>query len=531
MFIKMRSVSALCLLISSASLALMAGCAITPETRMQTAPASLRLAEGQGVLALKVTSNRPSVSTFFPKWSTLRVTNIELNEKFTLSDRSDSSAGNSLFIDTLPAGSYVIEAVGNLASGAITISEGAAAGPNFPGFKIANGQLTHLGTLVYVRKHFPVNSSEYRWAQSDSPFDREAALRQLEPSLAKRLAAAPVLGWDAGPVLQQLKAGLAESRRLTLRLNSPVRMPDGSVLFGESFGQLVVRAKSGEWQWYQTPSVLPIRSVHLLSNGKVLAGSDDALLLLGSLESGQWQPLSLPINDASVIYIGDLPKTGRIVVILQTRLTFVGLSTDLSGPLQWKEEFTRPRAIFSNPLVDARGKVLVADGRPILITGGGQAELESVAYEPSSGTWKVVHSSESLIPDRMVSLPSGPVGLFRGVPLTGMYFATSGDGGLTWEKRGELNWSSGSLLFISPKTGFVVRIDSIPVVNPENAELSTWRSDDAGLSWNEVGPTPAIYGSLIQIGDNEELAYASLNGKFFVSKDGGRSWQREREVP
>jgi len=528
---KMKSVSSTCLLISSALLALTAGCAITPEARMQTAPGSIRLADGQGVLALKVTSNRPSVSTFFAKWTTLRVTNTDRNEQFTLTDRSDSSAGHSLFVESLPAGAYLIDAVGNQASGWLTITEGAKAGASFPGFRIAGGQLTHLGTLVYVRKHFPINSAEYRWGQSDSPFDREAALRQLEPLLAKRLAAAPVLGWDEGPALQQRKATLAESRPHTMRLDSPVRMPDGGLLFGESFGQLAIRTQGGDWRWYQTPGVLPIRSVYRLSNGKVLAGSDDALLLLGSLESGQWEPLPLPVNDASVIYIGELPKSGRIVVILQTRVAFVGLSTDLGQPAQWKEEFTRPRAIFSNPLFDARGKVLVTGGRPLLITGSAQAELDSVAFVPPSGTWKSAHSPESLLPDRMVSVPNDSIGMFKGVPLTGMYFATSDDYGVTWEKRGELNWAQGSVLFISPSTGFAVRTDSIPAMDPEKFELSIWRTDDAGRNWSKVGPTPGTQGALIQVGDGEQLAYATFNGKFFVSRDGGKSWAREREVP
>lgn len=271
-----------------ALLAALGGCAISPETRSQSAPSALRLETGQGLLALKITSNRPAVSTFFAKWTTLRVRNTESKDTITVVNRSDSSAGHSLFLQPLPPGTYEIESVGNQASGWLTITESAKAGQALPRFRVASGQLTDLGTLVYVRKHYPVDSSQFRWAQEDSPFDRTAVLRQLEPSLSKQLGSSPVNTWTQGEQLVARRAAYTSSRSLTMRAMSPARGPDGALYLGEAFGQIAARSASGVWTWIETPTALPIRAVHVDAAGSIYAGSDDGVLMVLRRASGSW---------------------------------------------------------------------------------------------------------------------------------------------------------------------------------------------------------------------------------------------------
>src|SRR5262249_7500720 len=105
------------------------------------------------------------------------------------------------------------------------------------------------------------------------------------------------------------------------------------------------------------------------------------------------------------------------------------------------------------------------------------------------------------------------------------------DYGVTWQRRGDLNWANGSLLFVSDQTGFVVRTDSIPALDPEKFEISLWRTDDGGRTWNRVGPLPPLHGALLSLKGAEELGYRSENGRFLVSTDGGKTWRVEREVP
>ena len=509
-----------------------AGCAMTPEARAKYAPGAVQVSPGQGLVALKITGNRPGVSTFFGKWATLRVQNLSTKETFALSDRSDSSAPHSLFVEALPAGTYSIDAVGNQASGWLTITEGARARGTFPTFKIADGHITNLGTLAYIRNHYPVDTAQFQWGELESPFDQTSIVRQLEPSLASRLSKRTVLGWDEGNQLRERQAAVEASRHNTLRVLAPTPLADGSFLFGESFGQIAMRSRAGDWRWLQTPAALPIRAIYVDDGGVIFAGSDDAVFLSGHVGGGSWESIALPVNDASVIYIGAMPNTAEeLLVVLQTRDRFIGLSTSKRKPGQWTEQFSRPRALFSNPTLDANGVVLKSGENLVVAAGSVEAKLEVVTYDKNKRAWKATALNESGSPLSWVSLGDGSIGHFGGIPLTGMYFTVSNDSGVTWERRGDLNWANNSLLFVSNKIGYVVRTDSTPALDPEKFELSLWRTDDGGRNWKKVGRTPTIHGKLIPLQGTEGLGYASVNGKFFVSSDGGRSWRLERQIP
>lgn len=514
-----------------ALLALLGGCAISPETRTKSAPSALRLEPGQGLIALKITSNRPAVSTFFLKWTTLRVKNTESRDTTTVVDRSDSSAGHSLFLLPLPPGTYEIEAVGNQASGWLTITESAKAGQSLPRFRVASGQLTDLGTLVYVRKHYPVSSTQFRWAQQDSPFDRTAVFRQLELNLSKQLSSSPVNTWNEGELLAARRAVYASSRSLTMRAMSPTRGPDGTLYLGESFGQIAARSASGTWTRIETPTALPIRAVHVNATGSIYAGSDDGVLMVRTQPSGSWNSISLPVNDASVLHIGELSGSTQTFVVLQTRDRFIGLAREPGSVTGWRELFSRPRALFLNPLQDASGAVLATPERVVVVTGSFESKVEVGSPDSGRGSWKFTQLDESGVPSSWAVAPGGSIGRFRGIPLTGMYFSASQDGGVTWEKRGKLNWANGSLLLVTSKTGYVVRVDTTPAFDPEKFELSVWRTNDSGRTWAKVGPTPTIHGRLLSLdGTPDRIGYASQNGKFFISNDGGKVWRLEREV-
>jgi hypothetical protein len=514
----------------SMCIALLSACAVSPQTRSQTAPAALRLEPAQGVLALKVTSNRSTVSTFFVKWTTLRVLNLETKQTTTLDDRSDSSAAHSLFVNPLPAGTYEIQAVGNQASGGMTITESAKADQVFPKFKVVAGQLTDLGVLVYGRRHYPVNSPQFRWGQVDSPYDRESVLRQLEPSLAQQLRSAPAQSWEEGAVLRARKSVYEATRQQTMRSLAPTFGSKGELMLGESFGQIAVRDPSGAWSWIQTPTALPIRAIHLARSGALYVGSDDGVLLMGKASSTDWQAIDLPVSDGSVIHIGNLPGSEELLVVLQTRDRFLGLSRGPGTSGAWREQFSRPRALYTRPAFDATGAVFSSAKGVVVATGGTESKMDLLSYGPSSSTWAVQALDESGSPSNWVQIPGGDLGRFRGIPLTGMYFSASQNGGVTWEKRGDLNWANGSLVFTSERVGFVIRTDSTPAFDPEKFELSIWRTDDTGRSWARVGPTPALHGNLVSLGGPDKLGYASFNGRFYASTDGGKTWKLERQL-
>lgn len=513
-------------------LAIIGGCATTAENRIKSLPSNLHVEQNQGVMALKITSNRPKVSTFFPKWTSLRVKNIESKETTTIVDRSDSSAGHSLFLHSLPPGTYEIEAVGNLASGYVTITESAQMKQSLPRFRVIQGQLTNLGTLVYVRKHYPVNSTQFMWAQQDSPFDRDAVLQQLDPALSNRLSSSHVNTWDEGEQLAVRRAVYANSRPFTMRAMSPVLGSDGTLYLGESFGQISARSASGTWTRIETPTALAIRAVHINAAGYIYAGSDDGVLMVRKQSTGSWDSIMLPVNDASVIHIGEMPGADNIFVVLQTRDRFIGLELSPGSAIGWKELFSHPRKLHGNPNNDAIGNVFMMPERVVLAMGSNVIKTEVGSKESVAGDWKFTQLEENGEAASWTAIPGGGVGRFKGNPFSGLYFYASQDGGATWEKRGRLDSAYGSLLFVTSKIGYVVRTDSTPVIDPEKFELSIWSTEDSGRTWTKAGSAPSIHGRLISLdGTQEHIAYASLNGKFFVSNDAGKVWQLERALP
>lgn len=84
--------------------------------------------------------------------------------------------------------------------------------------------------------------------------------------------------------------------------------------------------------------------------------------------------------------------------------------------------------------------------------------------------------------------------------------------------------------FVTDLIGYCVRIDARAAFDAEKTEYSVWRTVDGGRSWRLAGSPKTAGGTIVPLGGPEIIGYASESGKFFVSKDGGKSWQLEREI-
>jgi hypothetical protein len=518
---------------------MMSGCAFSPvtaESRLSALPNAVQLKPGQGILAVKLAVNRPQVSMYFKKWKTLLVRNEDLDEDFALYDRSDFAASHAFFVDSLPPGTYSVREIkSEAASLALEVWSKAKVDGVFPKFTVAAGRLTDLGTIAYIRAHYPSSSRQHDWGQAHSLMDRPTVLRQLAPALGAALGAEPSLGWEEGERLQALQQGFESMRSVSMQANSPARLPDGTVLLGEAFGQIAVRTPGRAWQYIQTPTALPIRAIHAAADGSLLAGSDDSVLVARGAGQSKWQFITLPIVDASVIDIGPLPGTDELLVVLQTRDRFVGLSTSRVSPGQWTEQFARPRALFATPSGDAQGFVMRTGEHLVFASGGNMGKQETVTYDSKARSWKAVPVETTDLPLHWALLPDGRLARFDGYPITGgRFFTLSSDGGAHWEKGGELGATFAPLLFVSNETGYAVRggfpID-VEFTEDPNQPPTLWRTDDTGRSWKEVARTPAMPRRLIRLGGPEHLGYASGDGKFFSSTDGGKSWTLDVNVP
>lgn len=514
----------------SIAIVLAAGCAVSPEFRAKSAPSAISLPTNQGLVAVAITSNRDATSTFFGKWSSIRFRDVASRETFVALDTSSTASTQSLFVLPLPAGTYEVDSVNNSAQGWLTISSSAKAGEQLPHFKVEKSRLTDLGTLVYFRQHFPVNTSLYAWGLVEASSDQRWILRLLAPAVAMQLQSEPILGWEASDKLTERKRLTARLKRMTARQSGNASGPDGSYLFGESLGQIVLRDRTGEWRWIETGMIGPVRAI-LYDNGRLFAGGDDGILLMGDLTGKTWKELKLPVADASVIYIGKVPRRDELLVVVQASSEFLAYSAPMKEPGALSETLRLPRKLYFNPAMDDHGRVIANGQEVVLLTAGGGDSTMGVSYLNQDGRSWTTRAGDVLSSPAVVAItPKGELIRFAGIPLTGIYLSASPDFGASWKRRGDLNWGM-SLAAASDSTFFAVRTESIPLFDPEKGESAIWRSDDGGMTWKKLGPTPGLGGRLFVLEGSQELAFATVNGKFYSSRDAGLTWKLEREIP
>lgn len=513
----------------------LSACAVAPATRVAQGPAAVTLNEGQGLVALQITGNRYGQSTFsnknYYKLSIVVVRNVDTKAEFVLRDRSDPTLGFSFFSEAMPAGVYTVVSIEN--DKFVSYSPGLAASQKrviLPNFRVTSGQLTDLGTIGFSSFLSISDAEVFRMGFVDAPQDPAAATRLLAPQLAARVASQPVSGWLAGAVKRE--DGLIDSalRKETMRVANPTSMPDGSLWMGEAMGQIAQRSKAGAWSWLQTPTGLPITAFHAKADGTVLAGNEGGGLYFKLSGARVWNAVPLPVSDAAVLHVGPYLATSKVLVVMQTGESYIGISGDPTVGEAWTQQFVVPRKYISNRIHDGIAVPLSSGEKFVLATGSVEVKPEVTFFDKAQKQWRTVPADGANSPRGWKSLPNGDIGRIAGIPLTGMYFTTSSDQGVRWEKRGEINWASGSLLFVSDKVGYVVRTDSTAAFSPSKSQYSIWKTSDAGRTWNKMGPVPVItpFGELLNLGAEDALGFVGWDGKFHVTQDGGKTWKVER---
>lgn len=518
--------------------AALGACSTSPETRVSEGPVPQAIQQGQGVLAMRLSGNRYGQSNPFNNKDYFKVTNVVVRnietKAFTiLRDRSDPAAGFSSYAESLAPGLYEIASIRNAAME--FYSPGLARTQDYaklPNFRIAPDQLTDLGGMAIVNDLSARTIALFRSGFVDTLQDNAAGRRMLSPGIAAQVAGKPTLGWEGGASVHEdwlVRASLPN----TMRVASPTVMRDGSLWMGESMGQIAQRSKAGAWTWLKTPSALPITAFHLTHDGNVLAGDEGSGVFLKNADTGRWTVVPLTLPDAAVIHLGPYLDTNKILLVLQTRDRYVGFSGDPVGGGAWTQQFAVPRKYMSNKIHDGIAVPLGQGSKFALATGSVEVKPEVTYFDKAQQAWRTVAPDGTNSPRGWRALPGGEIGRFAGIPLTGMYFTASTTLGTSWEKRGDLNWASGSMAFTSAKVGYVVRVDSVGAFDASKNQYSIWRTADAGRTWAKVGPIPVLnpFAELVSLGSDDALAFVTYDGKFRVSSDGGKTWTMDRETP
>lgn len=513
-------------IVVSTALATLSGCAVTPEQRARLEPQAVKFVPKQGVAMVKVASNR-NIGTFFGKWQTLRIQNTETEETFDLSDRSPPHALHSFYVGSVPAGTYQLVKFDSQAHGAISIISTAAIGPRAGRFKVAEGSVTDLGTILYLRPHYPLGTRLYRLAFASGQIESDSALKSLDPVVSESAKRAvngwsPLSGEESRPALEK-----AAAANLSLFLNNPHPTPEGTMLFGEALGLIAQRDKGGNWTWMDTGTVNTILALHVARDGSIVAGSEQSLLLAKPPQGNAWRTIPFPLVDATIRFVGEHPQLGHVVVAQDRRNIVVLTCNDLLNPV-WSEIRRIPVELFANPMMDTQFEAFMAGDKLFVVTKSPQFTLKIAihALDVKTKSWSEVPID--LYGLAYSAMDDGSIYAMAG-PNISQHLYVSRNAGATWEKRTSPNWMH-QPVFRGTKEGYGIRIEDIPLFDAEKLTNSLWKTADGGVTWSKIASVPNQSAKLILLPEAGQMLLATSNGGLYRSTDDGLSWNLERKI-
>jgi len=514
-----------CLLLTVPLVLLLSACAVTPEYRATFEPQAVTLAPKQGVVMVKVSSNR-NIGTFFGKWQKIIVKNVQTEDTYDLIDRSPTHALHSLYVGSLPVGTYQLEKFDSQAHGAISIYSSAELGAKQGRFSVAEGKVTDLGSIVYIRNNYPNNSGKYRLAFANIPFETENSLKSLEEKVAAA-GKAGLLTWEP-PTGEEKRTPLNKrDADFSVFLTDPHLTQDGAMLFGEAFGLIGRRESSGRWSWLDTGILNTIISLHIAQNGTIFAGSEQSLLMAKAPQSASWKQIPFPLKDATIRFIGEHPQLGYIVVA-QDRRDIVTLTCKVLTNPSWSELYKVPVELFLSPLMDTQFDAFMAKDKLIIVTRSPQFTLKIAFHVLDIPTRAWSEIPIDLYGLSYAAMDDGSVYAMAG-PNISQNFYVSKNYGATWEKRESPNWM-GPPVFRDTENGFALRVESIPLFDSEKLTNSFWKTNNGGRSWEMVGDAPNLSAKLILLPKENEILLVTYNGKIFFSNNNGANWNPERAI-
>jgi len=480
----------------------------------------VELKRGQGMLALRIISNRP-VSNYSARWGVLVVRNLKTGKKLRLVDRYSGRPHHTYFVESLPTGDYQAFALESHGDYQVTYrgTEAMVATTEFPSdlrFRIEAGRLTNLATLAFVRPYYPADTKLFMGiALPDADLPRRVAY--LLP--ADKVAALIVepLGWTTIPETMRAERLTTRIRQASMFLAGFARSSDGARWVGEHFGQVARRSRQGEWTWEDTGTVETIAGLAETPDGTLYAAAENATVLRRK-DSGRWERIDVPYRGEIACLFESQPD-GSLLMAWENRESIAVLRYSPGASSPWKLLRTIE---FSPALVNTHirrcvalpvaSKLLLIQQSPPLTKG------ESAMYVLDRATDRWSDYPSFILRGATGALPDGSLFALTG-PTTDQKFEVSQDLGKTWDVRASLS-GCGVPVFRTSDAGFIMCT--------ENQQTALWLGQDGGRKWERHADLAAGIASMVLLED-PDLLFVDGKGKLFGSRDQGKTLSLERD--
>jgi hypothetical protein len=484
---------------------------------------AVRLAPGNGIVMARIVANR-SVGEYFSKWQGMIVRNVATKKRHRLVDRSPRASVQSVFAAALPPGRYEVLEVGaeNMSGmgGWMWIREGAKFDPKLFTFTIEAKRATNLGSIIYLRPYFPLNTRVFRWTFEPDPA-LPAQIAYLLDDAGKAVLDGESLGWSNEGVA---RAGLTpDVKHLSMVLAGRVPLTDGPMLFGENFGQIAKRDASGNWTWEETGVFDTIQAATQTPDGTMYAVADNSLLLMRE-SGGSWHRLDVPLAGALPRYLGVDQVHGLFTVWEQDQGVTVLVASDAKKPTWTTTKTIKPGIQFGGGPVRSfvmplQNQIVVAVSTAKLFA----SQYDLHIFDLVKKEWTV---KELRAYGPISALPDGTLYSMTG-PNIKQTFKVSSDWGQTWEAGDSMSWA-GQPFFRTRQEGYVVRSGNVLTMNPENLKSFLWRTLDGGKTWQQHAELPNLVALVLGLA-GEQMLIVTHNGKMYFSPDNGKTLKVERD--
>jgi hypothetical protein len=474
--------------------------------------AAVKLADGNGLFMARIVANR-SVTNEFNKWQVMVVRNLTTQKKHRLVDRSPRASVQSVFLASLPPGQYEVLQVEALQFGAYYIRDSADFDPKLFTFTVEPKRTTNIGSIIYLRPYNPVTTHRFRWTfLPDAQLPTQ--LSYLLDAAGKATLSGETRGWDIEGIARSHLT--TETRHLSMMLAGRLLQADGSILFGENFGQIAKRDADGHWTWEDTGIIDSIQVAVSAPDGSMYAAADNSVLLMREA-GGNWRRLDVPVEGGLPRFLGVDPAQGLTTVWEQDEGVTVLVARDLKNPVWTMTKTVKPGFQFGPGSGPIRSFVMPLAGRLVVAVStmkmfSSQYDLQildTVKNEWSTSTLRA-YGPISAWADGTIYSMTGP-----NIKQT---FKTSKDWGQTWIEGASLSWFT-QPFFRTETEGYGIKT---------RPDLVLYQTLDGGKSWQRYADFPREGGTIIALTGTQVLI-CTPNGRLYFSPDNGKTLQPERD--
>ncbi len=499
----------------------------------------MKLAEGEGIALVRTVVPRSVYSPRLHSWMGLVIAEEATGKTHLLENWADPDAEYSVFVGTLPAGSYRLRGLRTSLPSQTSDRFGSTYSSNLfalpllggPLIQVRAGAISDLGTLLTIPsgqvKAQPVRNASLYTEQGMSVIQSRsvvestrltALIQQRWPTMA--VLEEPQPGNGPQPVSTDTLSGLMVD--LAPRTLSPVMHVSGALLAGEALGHIRNRAPNGNLSWLPTGLSGAITSLAVGDDGQILAGSNMGILMLRQPGASAWRAHYMPDPYSDVIGIS-IAGRGAFLLTRHSLEAQVLHKDNLDDGAPWTvlKRFSISRVGGSNFDMRANGGNL-----SILEHSRGWSNGTTLhRYVADTGVW-----TEREIPadwikgDGVAALTSDgrviSADAKRGGP---QQLRVSDDQGKTW-RDAQTPDNFKKIVMQNAMTGFAERVEVVAEAGKRREWLhSLWQTDDAGLTWRRLGAFPDTLKAAFATPSGALLA-TSPGGQLFVSQDHGMNW-------